>query len=76
MPNNKGQSRKLLPKYSGPYIVKKVSDHDRYVIEDPQGSMRSQKKYEGVTSIDKMKPFNIDVSSESEEDLDPNETDL
>uniref|UniRef100_A0A6P7H4U7 Uncharacterized protein LOC114346108 n=1 Tax=Diabrotica virgifera virgifera TaxID=50390 RepID=A0A6P7H4U7_DIAVI len=56
--------------------LKRALDHDRYVIEDPQGSVRSQKKNEAVSSNDKMKPFNTDVSSESKGDMDPNETDL
>lgn len=65
--SNDGKSKKLLPKYSGPYVIAKKLDHDRYVIEDPKGSSRSQRKYRGVVSIDKMKAFNVEVSSDSNE---------
>lgn len=71
--SNEGRSRKLLPKYSGPYTIVKVLDHDRYVIKDVQGSTRSQRNYKGIVSLDKMKPYNVEVSSESNEDSDVDE---
>lgn len=64
---NQGQSRKLLPKYSGPYVITKVLDNDRFAIEDAKGSTRSQRKYQGIVSLDKMKAYNVEVSSDSSE---------
>ncbi|KAJ8916988.1 hypothetical protein NQ315_012903 [Exocentrus adspersus] len=70
---NDGKSKKLLPRYSGPYVIAKKLDHDRYVVEDPIGSSRSQRKYRGVVSVDKMKAFQVEVSSESNEVSDSDE---
>jgi transposase InsO family protein len=73
IPTNDGRSRKLLQKYSGPYLIKKVLDWDRFVISDLQGTTRSQRPYDGVVSLDKLKPYNmvpesdVDTSSESDE---------
>lgn len=67
--SNQGQSKKILPKYSGPYVITRVLDHDRYVIKDLRGSTSSQKKFEGVVSLDKLTVYNVQVSSESESDV-------
>lgn len=53
---NDGKSKKLLPKYSGPYVVTKVLDHDRYLIDIP-GARRARKKYQGICPADKLKPY-------------------
>lgn len=66
--SNQGESKKLLPKYSGPYEIVQILDHDRYIVEDIKGSSRSQRKYRGVVSLDKLKAFEVEVSSESEVD--------
>lgn len=29
-----GNSKKLLPKFNGPYILKEVLDHDKYIVQD------------------------------------------
>ncbi|KAK9679001.1 Integrase core domain [Popillia japonica] len=71
--SNQGQSRKLLPKYSGPYVITNVLDHDRYVVKDVEGSSRSQRRYSGIVSLDKLKAFNVEVSSESDVESDTNE---
>lgn len=60
-----GQSKKLLPKFAGPFVVTKVLDHDRYVVEDLPGARRTQKPYKGVVAIDKIKLFPTTESSES-----------
>jgi hypothetical protein len=54
---NDGKSKKLLPKYDGPFIIKEVLQHDRYVIEDIPGTTRANKFYRGVCSVDKIKPY-------------------
>lgn len=66
-----GTSRKLIPPYAGPMIVKKVLDNDRYVVTDMEGSTRTRgKKYENVAAVDKMKPWILPqgVSDESDDD--------
>ncbi|XP_043263615.1 uncharacterized protein LOC122403885 [Colletes gigas] len=52
-----GVNKKLLPKFKGPYEVKKVLDCDRYVIGDIDGFQISQRPYSGVLSPDNMKPY-------------------
>jgi hypothetical protein len=70
---NDGKSKKLLPKYSGPYEIKKILDADRFVVSDVSGSTRSRRPYEGVVSGDKLKSYgmttrsDIDCSTESDE---------
>jgi hypothetical protein len=62
----------LLQKYSGPYVIKRVLDSDRFVITDLPGATRSLKPYEGVISVEKMKPYDMadvsDVESSSSSD--------
>ncbi|KAJ8950969.1 hypothetical protein NQ318_006353 [Aromia moschata] len=63
---NDGKSRKLLPKYAGPFIITAVLDKDRYVVEDLPGTNRSQKKYSGICAVDKLQPFHIRNDSDDE----------
>jgi hypothetical protein len=56
----------LLQKYSGPYVIKRVLDSDRFVITDLPGATRSQKPYEGVISVEKMKPYDMAAGSDVE----------
>lgn len=71
--SNDGASKKLLPKYAGPYQVTRVLDRDRYVIEDVKGAQRTQKPYCGVVPGEKLKPWNTGISDTesdgSEDDL-------
>lgn len=67
---NDGKSKKLLPKYSGPYVITKVLPHDRYVIKDLPGAQRARKAYEGICSVDKLKPFTIALE---DDDLQPSD---
>lgn len=62
--SNAGMSRKLEPRYKGPFIVTKVLDHDRYVVKDMPGAKRSRTAYVGICPSDKMKPFSTKVSSD------------
>lgn len=52
-----GINRKLLPKFKGPYVVKKVLDNDRYVITDVDGFQLTQRPYTGVVAPDQMRPY-------------------
>lgn len=74
-PSNEGSSKKLLPKYEGPYKIQQVLDHDRYVVTDLEGSRRSQRTYSGICSVDKLKPYQTSQSdySDSTEAEDNNE---
>lgn len=52
-------SRKLLPTYSGPMVVKSVLPHDRYVVEDMEFTYRTKRKanYERTIAVDRMRPW-------------------
>lgn len=52
-----GINRKLIPKYRGPYVVKKVLDYDRYVIADVDDFQLIQRPYTGVFAPDQMRPY-------------------
>ncbi|XP_011706055.1 PREDICTED: uncharacterized protein LOC105461256, partial [Wasmannia auropunctata] len=52
-----GINKKLLPKFKGPYIVKKILDHDRYVISDVDGFQVTQRPYTGVVAPDQIRPY-------------------
>jgi hypothetical protein len=64
-PNN-GKSRKLLHKYCAPYEIKTVLDSNRFVIMGIPGSTRSQRAYEGVVALDKLKPYGMGIGSDVE----------
>ncbi|XP_011883963.1 PREDICTED: uncharacterized protein LOC105571101 [Vollenhovia emeryi] len=52
-----GINKKLIPKYKGPYMIKKVLDHDRYVVVDVEGFQLTQRPYTGVLAPDQMRPY-------------------
>lgn len=52
-----GQSRKLVPKYQGPYRVTSVFDNDRYQVEDTPITRKGGRSYSSVVAIDKIKPW-------------------
>ncbi|KAJ8912822.1 hypothetical protein NQ315_014405 [Exocentrus adspersus] len=51
-------SRKLLPKYSGPMVVKEVLPNDRYIVTDMDGTYRTRgkAKYQRTVAVDKINP--------------------
>lgn len=54
-PPASGESRKLLPKYRGPYEVVKSIGNDRYLIQDIKGESQSSRVYKGILPIDRLK---------------------
>lgn len=68
-----GDSRKLEPKFRGPYLVKKVLGSDRYLVTDLDDIQRNQRPFVSVFAADKMKPWcalspEIDEDDEDEDD--------
>lgn len=50
-----GASKKLIPKFRGPYVVKKCLRFGRYVVGDVENCAITQKPYEGVWEAANMK---------------------
>jgi len=50
-----GINKKLIPKFKGPYIIKKKLPNDRFVVTDIPGFQQNQRLYEGVISISNMR---------------------
>jgi len=52
-----GVSKKLIPKFKGPYRVTKVLRNDRYVLEDVEGFQQSRLPYKGVWAVANIRPW-------------------
>ena len=50
-----GVNKKLIPGFKGPYVVKKVLEHDRYIVGDIEGFQLTQMPYNGTVGPDQMK---------------------
>jgi len=50
-----GMNKKLVPKFKGPYAVKRVLDNDRYVVADIEGNQITQRPFEGILGPDQMR---------------------
>ncbi|KAL3271728.1 hypothetical protein HHI36_022199 [Cryptolaemus montrouzieri] len=53
------KSKKLLPKYRGPFKVIEVLPNDRYRVKEDIHTERSNRPYTGVAGVEHMKPFII-----------------
>lgn len=51
-----GPSRKLLPKFKGPYRVSKVFCNDRYLLKNIEGFQQSHTPNSGVWAVGNLKP--------------------
>lgn len=68
-----GQSRKLLPKYKGPFRISKHLPNDRYVVKELTGSGRSRRSgFENIESVEHLKKW-IPPVGKSDSDDDDNE---
>lgn len=56
-PSNDGNSKKLLPKFTGPLRVTKVLENDRYEVSSIPGTNITQKNYCNVWAADRIKPW-------------------
>lgn len=52
-----GNSKKLVPRFQGPYRITKVYDFDRYQIEDTPLTRKSNRPYSTVVASDKIKAW-------------------
>lgn len=53
-----GTSKKLIPKFRGPYEIKAVLPNDRYVVNDIVGFQWSKIPYEGIIDASRIKSYN------------------
>jgi len=52
-----GEDKKLKPAYKGPYLIAKVLNKNRYVVQDIPGFNITQKSYNSILSPDRLKPW-------------------
>lgn len=78
-----GQSKKLIPKYQGPYRITAILDHDRYHEEDTPLTKKSGRRFSTIVAVDKIRPWlnfnrphehNIGVPSSESSDEDSQES--
>lgn len=50
-----GEDKKFKPRYKGPYLVAKVLDKNRYVVQDIPGFNVSPRPYNSILSPDRLK---------------------
>lgn len=60
-----GKNKKLIPKYKGPYVIRKQLGHDRYVVTDVENCQVTQMPYNSVIDSSRIKKW-----------LEPDETDV
>lgn len=53
-----GVNKKLLPKFKGPYIIKKALPNDRYLLSDVEGYQITNRPFEGIFESGQMRFWN------------------
>lgn len=72
-----GKSKKLIPKFHGPYRIVKILPNDRFLVEDTPLTKKGNKRYENIIALDKIHPwlnFNGYESDGSDNDKDGNDS--
>lgn len=59
-------NKKLIPKFKGPYIIKKVLPNDRFVVTDVPRFQLTQKPYEGIISVGNMKMWSTNPENNTQ----------
>ncbi|KAL0279946.1 UNVERIFIED_CONTAM: hypothetical protein PYX00_001389 [Menopon gallinae] len=63
-----GESRKLLPKYKGPYMIRRCLPHDRYVLVSLPGEDGKARRRHFIFATDRLKPWcKLDEDTEESE---------
>lgn len=52
-----GQSKKLVPKFQGPYRIKVILDNDRFKVEDTPLTRKKGRRFTTIVAIDKIRPW-------------------
>uniref|UniRef100_A0A1B0CDY7 Putative pro-pol polyprotein n=1 Tax=Lutzomyia longipalpis TaxID=7200 RepID=A0A1B0CDY7_LUTLO len=52
-----GSSRKMLPRYRGPYVVNQNLKNDRYEVTDTPTTQITSRPFKAIYPADRMKPF-------------------
>lgn len=52
-----GISKKLIPKFKGPYRITKILQNDRYVLEDVENFQQSRLPYKGIWAVANIRPW-------------------
>jgi len=52
-----GVSKKIIPRFRGPYEVQKILGNDQYLVVDCPGIQNSQKPYTGIWSSSNLRPW-------------------
>lgn len=74
--NVPGQSRKLMPKCSGPYRVVNVLENDRYEVEDTPITKKTGKPtYKAIFAVDKIHPWLVFSNDPIDSDSNNSSTD-
>lgn len=52
-----GQSKKLVPRFQGPYKITAILEHDRFQVEDTPLTRKNGRHFSTVVAIDKIAPW-------------------
>lgn len=64
-----GRSRKLIPRFQGPYRITQILDHDRYEIRDTPLSRKNNRPFKSIVSVDKILPWLVFNRDSDDDDV-------